>query len=155
MKPVRDLMRVNVICCKPDDSIFDVAKIFSEYNISGAPVVEDERVIGVISLTDIIKFMKTKLPKSKLYSPETQSLYLFIANLLKEQIGFRAELKRISETKVRDLMSTDIIQIRPDNSILEAATVMEKHDIDRLPVVDEGKLVGIISRVDLVKALIE
>jgi CBS domain-containing protein len=155
MKLIRDYMKINVISFDSDTSVFDAAKVFSENNISGAPVVENEKVVGVISVTDIIKFMKTKLPKTEIYVSENQSLYLFVANLLKEQIGFRTELRRISKTRIKDLMSTDIIHIHPDNNILEAATMMEKYDVDRLPVIDQGKLIGIISRVDLVRALIE
>lgn len=148
-------MKINVISFDSDTSIFDAAKVLSENNISGAPVVKNEKVVGVISVTDIIKFMKTKLPKTQIYVSENQSLYLFLASLLKEQIDFRTELRRISKTRIKDLMSTDIIHIHPDNNILEAAVMMERFDVDRLPVIDKGKLIGIISRVDLVRALIE
>lgn len=154
MKLVRDYMKINVISLDPETSIFDAAKIFSEHNISGAPVVENGKVVGVISVTDIVRFMKMKLPKSEIY-PESHALALIISNLVKEQIEFRRWIERISQTKVRNLMSTDVISIQPDKSILEAVNIMEKNDVERLPVIEEGKLIGIISRADLIRALID
>ena len=62
MKLVKDYMKKDVIYFTPNDSIFDVAKVFSEKNISGAPVVDNGQIVGIISETDIIKFMRLKLP---------------------------------------------------------------------------------------------
>jgi len=63
MRLVRDYMTLSLVSFSPEDTIFDVAKALSKYNITGAPVLEDDKLVGVISVTDIIKHMKTKLPK--------------------------------------------------------------------------------------------
>jgi CBS domain-containing protein len=147
-------MTLSLVSFSPEDTIFDVAKALSKYNITGAPVLEDDKLVGVISVTDIIKHMKTKLPKEKI-SGEVHHLSIMFANLLKEQFDFKTDLKNIGFIKVRDLMSTDVISISPNETLIDAANLMEKNDIDRLPVVEDGKLLGIISRIDLVKALLE
>jgi CBS domain-containing protein len=156
MKKVRDYMNPDIIFFKPEDSIFDVAKVFSERRISGAPVVEGDEVVGVISISDIVKFMSLGLPE-KQESPlgESHILYLMFLNTLKDELKFREDLKKISSTQIKDIMSKEIISVSPDTSLYEAASIMEKHDVNRLPVIENGKLVGIIARADLIKALIE
>jgi len=148
---VKEIMKRKVICFSPNDSILKVAKVFAEKNISGAPVVENKKVVGIISETDIIKIIRLKLPSA---TPTAQLSFL-ILNFLKDAFGFKKELKKISQLTVKNLMSKRVISISPEASILEAAEMMEKYDIQRLPVVKKGKLVGIISRADLVKTLIK
>jgi CBS domain-containing protein len=147
---VKEIMKRKVIHFSPNDSIFKVAKIFSQKNISGAPVVEKGKVVGIISETDIIKFIRMKFPSS-IAAPQ---LSLLILNFLKNTFGFREEVKKVSKLRVKDLMSKKVVSISPKASILEAAEKMEKFDVQRLPVIEKGKLVGIISRADLVKTLI-
>lgn len=156
MKKVRDFMNCNVICVSPEDSIFETAKIFSEKNISGAPVVKDGRILGVISISDIIRFISMKLQKTEISQIPSLSLLLFdFIRSSKDYLTFKKEIGKISKTKVRNVMSTKVVCISPDASIIEAASLMEKNDVNRLPVVENEKLVGIIAREDLIKALIE
>jgi CBS domain-containing protein len=151
MKKVRDFMNPDVIKFSPEDSIFDVAKIFSQNDISGAPVVEKNKVIGVISESDIVKFMSFKLGRP---AEVTTSLSTLLLTFVMDNIAIKTQLKKISKIRIKDFMSRSAIQISPEASLLEAACMMEKHDINRLPVTEEGKLVGIIARSDLIKALI-
>ncbi len=156
MKKVRDFMNTEVICFSPDDSIFKVAKVFSEKNISGAPVVEKGKVVGIISISDIVKFLGMKLINAEV--SQIPSLSLLLLNFIKtgkEFLGFKKEMERISKTKIKDVMSKKVISIHPDASLVEAACLMEKHDVNRLPVIENDKLVGIIARADLIKALVE
>ena len=152
MKKVREFMNPDVIYFKPEDSIFEVAKVFSEKDISGAPVVKDKRVVGVISESDIVKFMSFKLGRP---SPPLTSLSLLIISFIKDNIGIKSQLKKISKIKIRDFMSKEVISIHSEASLLETAYLMEKNDVNRLPVIDNGRLVGIIARTDLIKSLIE
>lgn len=158
MKKVKDFMRSDVFFVKPDHSVFDVAKVFSQNNISGAPVVEKGKVIGVISLSDIIGFMNLNLADPDTVSHEPTSLSFLFLNLVKmgkDFVGFKKELERISRTQIKHMMSREVVCISPDAGLFEAAQVMERSDVNRLPVIENGKLVGIIARADLIKALIE
>jgi len=152
MKKVKEFMNPEVIHFKPGDSIFKVAKVCSENDISGAPIVKNKKVIGVISESDIVKFMSFKLGRP---SPPLTSLSLLIISFIKDNIQIKTQLKKISKIKIKDFMSKEVISINSEASLLEAACLMEKNDVNRLPVIDNSKLVGIIARADLIKALIE
>jgi CBS domain-containing protein len=155
MKTINRYMKKRVVYVKPTDSLFEVAKTFSRRRISGAPVVEKQKVVGIISESDIISFMKTKLPDAHMMSEEPHALTVLVANFVKEGIDFIREVRKISKCSVQDYMNRDIISITPDAGLLEAAEVMAKNSVDRLPVIDQGKLKGIITRADIIKALME
>ncbi len=155
MKLVKKYMKKKVLYFKPEDSIFKVAKILSKHHISGAPVVQNKKVIGVVSESDIIRFMRMELPEGEDLAHEPHVLTLLIISMVKDQIMFKKELKRISKVLVKDIMSRDIISIDQNENIIEAAAAMERFDVERLIVLNNEKLVGIICRPDLVRALIE
>lgn len=154
MKLVKNYMKRKVVYFKPSDSIFDVAKVFSKRHISGAPVVKGRKVVGVISETDIIKFIKVKLPETDIFTHEPHALTILVAKFVREGIDFMREIKKISKCDVEDFMSKEVISITPDSSILEAAEIMEKYHVDRLPVIEKGRLRGIIARADLINAML-
>jgi len=162
MKKVKDFMSRRVLYLKPNDTIFKAAKAFCRRNISGAPVVssaQSKRVIGVVSESDIVKFMGTKICNTQSLAGDFtyQSLSLILLHFVrtgKDHLGFKKELGRISKTKIKDVMSKRVISVSPDESVLDAAERMDANDVNRLPVVKNGKLVGIIARADLLKALI-
>jgi CBS domain-containing protein len=154
VKLVADYMKRRVIKFSPEDSIFDVAKVLSEKNISGGPVVKKNKIVGVISQSDIVKFMQLNIPLPS--RTEVPSVAVILATLIKDHIRFKKELEKISKFKVKDIMRKGVITISPDETILDAAMKMAKHDISRLLVVDEkDKLIGIITRSDLIRALLE
>jgi len=156
MKRVRDFMNSDVVCFTSNASVFEVAKVFSQKDISGAPVVEKDRVIGIISISDIVKFISMKLAKTE--TSQIPSLSLLLLNFVKsgkDYLIFKKEIERISKTEIKSMMSKKVVSINPEASLFEAASVMEKNDVNRLPVIENDGLVGIIARADLIKALIE
>ena len=156
MKLVKDYMKRKVMTAKPTDSIFKVASILSKHHISGLPVVKGRRVVGVITEADIVRFMKLDLSKTHTeLMAEPHALSVVILTLIKDQLNVKKHLERMSKIEVKDLMSKDVISIKPDENILEAATRLDQNQIDRLPVVKNGKLVGIIARADLIRALVD
>jgi CBS domain-containing protein len=155
MKTVEDFMNKDVIYVSPEDTIFQAAKIFSQLNIAGAPVVDNEKVVGVISISDIIRFIDIKLGKlPKIETPGLSTLLLALVQMKKMNLDFQKELTKITSSKVNEVMSKNVITISSDASIIEVAEIMEKHDVNRLPVVNNEKLVGIVARADIIKALI-
>ncbi|MBI2547089.1 MAG: CBS domain-containing protein [Candidatus Aenigmarchaeota archaeon] len=149
-------MKRKVISVKPADSIFKVAEILSKHHISGAPVVRKGRVVGVITESDIIKFMKLDLSKSHAdLLTEPYALSVVILMLINDQLDVKKQLEKMSKIKVEDFMSTDVISIEPDDGILDASKLLDKYDIDRLLVIKKGSLVGILSRCDLIKSLLD
>ena len=159
MKKVKHYMCKDVIYVKPKDSIFKVAKTLAKHDISGAPVVHKKKVLGIVSISDIVNFMSLKLASSDIIPHEPQSLSMLLLNMVKigkDYLDFKDELDRISKSKIQDIMSMDVVFVDPNANLFEAATMMEKYDINRLLVINEkGKLVGIVTREDMLKALID
>jgi len=151
-------MRKEVVSFGPHDSVFDVAESLSKNGISGAPVVDGRKIIGVISVTDIVKFMQVRIPESSFFGHEShpESLSMMVAGFVKEGVEFAEEVRKLSKSMVKDFMSKDVVSIHPDATLIEVAETLDTKKIDRLPVVDgKGKLMGIISRTDLLRALLD
>ncbi len=141
MVMVQNVMTEKVISVNPGTSVHDAARLLSEHKITGLPVVDGEnRVIGVISTADIL-------------APEGVKKESVLSRLMRRLRGKQGAEKGVGE-RVEDAMSVPPITTEPDADIKEVAAVLDLHRIKRLPVVDsDGKLLGIISRGDIVRAM--
>jgi CBS domain-containing protein len=138
---VKELMVDNPIAIGPETPLKDVAAILVEHGISGLPVISEQRkVLGVVSEADIL--IKEQGPE-----PRRNGLVGWLLT------GDLPERGKLAARKSGEAMTSPAITIRPDAHVAEAARVMTEHGIKRLPVVDaRGKLVGILTRSDLVRA---
>ncbi|NLV16513.1 MAG: CBS domain-containing protein [Syntrophomonadaceae bacterium] len=145
----RDIMTTNVVTIKLTDRVEDVAKLLVEHKISGVPVVDDDmKLLGIVSENDlIIKSRDLDLP---FYVTLFDSI-IFLENPNK----FKDNLRKFTGIEVRDVMTPRAITVREDADIKEVANLMTKKNINRVPVVRDDKLVGIISRHDLLKTLVK
>lgn len=139
-----DVMTTHVISVNPDMPVREVARLFVEQKISGAPVVDSVgRVVGIISESDL-------LHRSELGTDKRQRsswLKLFSASEdARDYIKSHA-------LKVKDVMSTPVIFVSEDTSIRDVADLLETRRVKRVPVLKGGELTGIISRANLVRAL--
>ncbi|SJZ34469.1 CBS domain-containing protein [Selenihalanaerobacter shriftii] len=143
----KDVMTEGVITVHPKETIKDVARILSENEISGLPVVDDnEKLVGVVSEQDLI------VRDKKLHFPDY--IYLLDSVIYLESLkNFEEEFTKMIGTRVEDIMSKEAITVDSDISIEEIATIMVEEGINRVPVLDGEKLVGIVSRADLVDVL--
>ena len=140
--PVRDAMTRDVVTVTKDADVHEVSSLLSEKGISGMPVVDDQHVvIGVITEADVLSMSGVK---------KGHTIGEIIRHLLGEPLAER------SEGTVSDFMSVPPVVVHPEADLKEAAALLDKRKIKRLPVVDEtGRLCGIISRADIVKAMAE
>jgi CBS-domain-containing membrane protein len=137
---VEELMQRDVVTVTPGTSLKVVAGLLLELRISGLPVVDaDGEVLGVISEGDIV----AKEQGTALASPH-RLRWLFRGD---ERGGDRRDARDAG-----DAMSAPAITVDPLRSIADAARLMTEHGVKRLPVVSQGKLVGIVTRSDLVRA---
>ena len=147
---VKELMTTDVIAFKPSEKIPHVVKAFRTNRISGAPVIDDQRkVIGIISEADIMKLTATvPFPHIDPLNPfPVFSLSSYMTKVKK----IPDEIETLFEGYVKDVMTKKPVTISPYDSISDAARLMHKNDFKRIPVVDdEGKLVGIIARGDVI-----
>jgi CBS domain-containing protein len=141
---VRDLMHRDVVTVSPDDTLKDVANKLYRYKVSGMPVVDGEgRPIGMISELHLIKAAL----------PDFESLIQNLA-MSPDREPFDDLLRREDEIKVKDIMTTRLFTTTEDTPIVEVAAQMLFRNIRRLPVVQDGKLIGIILRRDIVSKVI-
>ncbi len=150
---VKDVMNPNVVTCSPDTPIREVAQLMKQESISGLPVVDDGEVVGIVSEGDILKLLEM---------PEHGGLWLpspfeVIEVPIRELLNWEETkdmLEDVGSKPIRDIMQKNVYTIGPENSIEDASTIISKHRINRLPVVDEdGQLVGIVTRGDIIGGL--
>ena len=144
---VADIMTREVISVRPDMRVGQIARVFREHQLSGLPVVsEDGELMGVITELDMVK--RHARPQMPAFLP---LLGIYVPLRTKE---YRESLRRITAVLAQDIMTTPVNTIRPDASVEDAATVMVSNRSNPLPVVDEnGHMIGIISRTDILRVL--
>ena len=151
---VEDIMVKDIIKVKPDDTVKEVALKFAENNISGAPVVENDKLVGVISESDILEHIKKACKKFDMVFDPTPLTKLGIIDFREEKSKNMEETyKTAGKTLVSDVMKTDLITTTPQEFVKNAATLMVGKKINRLPVVKDDKLVGILTRGDIIKGV--
>ncbi len=145
----KDIMTREVITATKETTVEETVKLLTENNISGLPVMEGKKVVGMVSEGDLL-FQDRKLDPPAFIEILGGVIYLKDPNKYLE--GFR----KMIATRVEDLMTAKVISIREETSSEEMATIMAEKKVNRLPVLnEEGELVGIVSRQDLVKSLIK
>jgi CBS domain-containing protein len=140
----RDLMVSPVVTVQPSASVKEVAKLLLEQGISAVPVVDDQgKLVGVVSEGDL-------LHRPEIGSERRRSWWLLG---LTDEETLAAEYVKAHAHKVADVMTRKVITAATDASLHELATLMEANAIKRVPIVEDGRLVGIVSRANLVRAL--
>lgn len=150
---VKDVMSKKVITCAPSDVISDVTKKLKKHNISGMPVVERKKVIGVITESNILGLLRTPEYSKDLWLPSPLELIEVPIRELVEWVKTKKALEKIGNKPVARVMTQHVHTISPEESIEKAAEVMTEHHVNRLPVVEDDKLVGIITRGDIIAGL--
>ena len=151
---VSDIMTKDVVACKPSDRIEDVVKLMSEKNISGIPVVEGKKLVGMVTEADILRILAAPPESNTLWLPSPLEIILEIP--FKELVQLRRlqkEYKDVGENAVETIMNRHVISVAPDTDIEDAAAVMVKNNINRLAVVEKDTLAGIIARDDIIRGL--
>jgi CBS domain-containing protein len=148
MKQVKDIMTTEVITVSTGDSVELCAKLMQENNISGLPVLNEAgKVSGIVTEGDLIR--RASRVKAPGYLEILGGL-IYLGSPKK----FVEELQRAMSLEAGQLMSKNLVSVTPDDTVEHAATLMVEKKISRLPVLDQnGKLVGIISRRDIMGSL--
>ncbi|MCX5166776.1 CBS domain-containing protein [Streptomyces antibioticus] len=140
-RKVSDLMSTSVVRVRRDTGFKEIAKLLAEYGITAVPVVDDEEhVVGVVSEADLLR---------------KEAAGVDPAGLLPVLRPRPADRAKAEATIAQGLMNSPAVTARPEWTAVEAAQVMERHHVKRLPVVDEaGRLVGLVSRADLLRVFL-
>jgi CBS domain-containing protein len=147
---VSKVMTVDPLTFNVDDKVEDAMRALAERGFAGAPVVDGAgRLAGLLSDDDLI------LAESRLHLPTVISILGAYIEWPPSQKHFEEDLRKAVGAKVGEVMTTDPITCRPNDTLEQVATLMHDHHVDRLPVVDDaGHVAGIITRGDLVRAMV-
>lgn len=140
----RDIMTPHVVSVGPDATVDAVANTLISNGISAVPVIDIAcRLIGIVSEGDLLTRWEL--------GTELQRPWWLAA--LTSDATRAAEFSKSRAVKVADLMTRDVVTVDPETPIADIAHTLEKHGIKRVPVVENGLVVGIVSRANLVQAL--
>lgn len=129
---------------KTEMSVREIALVLTENRISALPIVDEaNQIVGIVSEGDLIRRAEIGTQKQRSWW-----LSLFTSNWQLAQ-----EYAKSHASKAKDVMTSDVICVSPETSLSEIARLFERHGIKRVPVVDHGKLVGIVTRGNLVQAI--
>ncbi len=146
MLKAKDIMTKEVITVKPETTIEELARLLMKQQISGAPVVDDNgKIVGIVTENDLIS------KNSRLHIPTI--LRLFDAYIPLGTSKMESDIKRMAASTVEDICTKEIITVDEEASVEYIATIMTEKRIHILPVVREGKLVGIVGKKDLIKGI--
>jgi CBS domain-containing protein len=142
---VRDIMTRDIVKVMPDTSVSEIALLMSQHRISGVPVVdEQDRVLGVVTELDmIVRNTRFKLPA--FFTLLNATIYLETPAHLKERLHHMLGLT------AREIMSEKVMTVTADASIEDLAELMVGQRANPIPVVENGRLAGIVSRSDIVR----
>jgi len=147
MLTVKEIMTREVCTVREETDIKELAALFVEHNYKTLPVVDaDNRLIGIVSQTDLIEQDKP------LHIPTVISLFDWVI-YLESPKAFSDEVRKVSARKVGEICARDVITCTPDTPVDEVANLMVEHKIHLLPVLDDGRLVGVVARFDLIRSL--
>lgn len=145
--PVRDIMTTDVVAFRADDDVRSAMEQMVDRGIDGAPVVDESgAVVGVLTTGDLI------VRESKLHFPTVISV--LGASIELKSRDFDEDLEKALGAHVGDVMNHPAITCPVDATIEDAATLMHDAHVSRLPVVDGGRLVGIVSRGDILRGML-
>jgi CBS domain-containing protein len=137
-----DVMTRHAWTVSPDTSILDAASLMVKHNVSGLPVINDDgEVVGIVTESDFLRPVGPVAGRRR-----------WLEVLMKPGLTTPERLWAHA-TRVKDIMTTDPISISEDTSLEEAVRLMGEHDVKRLVVTSGRKLVGVVSRADLLRAL--
>src|SRR5246127_2770528 len=139
-----DVMTSEVITVEEDASVPSVAKLMAERGISSVPVIDkDKRVVGMVSEGDLLHRAETGTERRR-------SWWLEMMSSTNQLAG---EYIKSHSGKVKDIMTRNVLSVTEETPVADIAVLLETNRIKRVPVLRDGKLVGIVSRANLVRAL--
>jgi CBS domain-containing protein len=148
MKTVAEIMTKDVLTVHKETTIRELAELFVTRRIGSLPVVDDtDTLIGIVTESDLVEQGKN------VHLPTVISLFDWVIYLESEKT-LEKELKKMGGRTVEDIYQPDVVSISPTAQLSEAADLMSTRHVSAVPVVDNGKLIGIVARIDIIRTLL-
>lgn len=150
---VKEIMNTKVITIKPNQTIKEAVKKLSDNHIGGLPVIDEkENVVGIITESDVLKLLEHKYSElDERYKDPSTTIDFDLLSKLRKVHNIYKETK--GTIPIFEIMQKNVITITPGDTVENAATLMIKNGVNRLPVVIKGKLVGIVTRDNIIRSL--
>jgi predicted transcriptional regulator len=145
----RDVMHRNLITTEPHQSLADLRHLLIESHVSGVPVVDNGRLVGIVSRSDLVRVeelveaLDAEVTEEQLLENQTDGFSHSTGE------SFRQFRRRLSELTVKDAMRAQVLRCSPDTPVAEIAAEMVRHHVHRIVVVEGEQPVGIVSTLDI------
>lgn len=147
MLKARDIMTSEVHTVSMETSVEELARLFVKTGVSAMPVVDDEGMLqGIVTETDLVAQDKP------LHIPTVVSLFDWVVYLESED-RFAEQVKKMTARQVREICTTDVATCSPDEPVSKIVGLMLEKGIHIVPVVEDGKLLGIVARLDIIRSM--
>jgi len=142
-------MQTDVVSVRPEDDVESVLRLLREHELPGVPVVnEGGRCVGIVTESDLV----LRDDEADLHLPHHIDLLGGVIYLERFK-HFEERLRKAFATSVQDMMTADPVTVSPQDTVQAAARVISRERHNRLPVVEHGRLVGVVTRLDVLEAL--
>jgi len=138
-----DIMTPDVICATPDTPLVELVQLMLDHRVSALPVLDHGRIVGIVSEGDLLRRVETG-------TAATPSRWL---ELLTSTERLATDYARTHGRKAGEIMTHDVVTVTDTTPLAEVAQLLERRRIKRVPVTKDGRLVGIVSRRNLLQAL--
>ncbi len=145
---VREIMSVDPITVTPEMTVTQAAHVMVDNRIGALPVLEGEKLVGIVTEGDLI------MQDVKLEFPTYLHLLDGFIMYPPATARFESELRKAVAADVRAVMTADPVTVQADSPVEDAATLLVDRDVSRLPVLDGDRLVGVVSKSDIVRSLL-
>ncbi len=147
MLKAKDIMTSKVHSVTPETSVQELARLFVERNVSAMPVIDKNGVLtGIVTGSDLVAQNKP------LHIPKVISLFDWVLYLESEK-DFREEVARITARTVGEIATSPVVTCTPETPVSQIAQLMSEKKVNLLPVLEQNKVVGVVARLDLVRAM--
>ena len=145
---VSQVMTTDVVSFSPDEPIQDAMRRLVEREVDGGPVVDGERVVGMLTSGDLI------VQDARLHGPTVITILGATIEMPGSSKHFEDELHKAVGLTVGEVMNDEVVTCVPGDTVEDVATILHERNLSRLPVVESDRLVGIISRGDILRAIV-
>lgn len=153
----REIMTTDVETANPDDEVGDVLERLAKAHFNGFPIVEDGRVVGIVTQGDLVRLFRKKdrLVWIPIGVPPFSETLPYAVDFSLDELDLGIDFVKNARKDVSEVMTRDVVTVEVDAPVEEMLSILagEERDINRVPVLEGGRLVGIITREDLLRAL--
>ncbi|MBE0598942.1 MAG: CBS domain-containing protein [Desulfuromonadales bacterium] len=147
MLKAKDIMTTQVYTVAEETGVDELARLFSDTGVDTLPVVDGEgKLLGVVSQTDLVEQDKP------LHIPTVITIFDWVLYLESEK-NFKEEVDRITAQTVKDLCTREVITCTPETPVSDIAALMVEHGVHLIPVLEDGRVIGVVARLDIIRSM--